>query len=593
MTTDQITVFAILAAALAMFVWGRWRYDIVALGALLLVFLFRLVPVGEVFMGFGHPAVITVAAVLVISRGLFNAGVVDSMSRLLSRVGNRPTVQVATLTGIVVLCSGFMNDVGALALLMPVAIWMSRKSGRSPSLLLMPLAFGSLIGGLTTMIGTPPNIIIATYRAETGAAPFGMFDFTPVGVVVAVAGLIFITLVGWRLTPKRESAETPGELFQIDDYISEVVIPEGSKLAGQTLYHLNAALEEGKQITVTGLIRGDRQIPAPSWYEVLREGDVLIVEADSEDLQFLIEELGFELAESKVDSKEVMESDDIRIMEAIVPPGSTMAGKTAVGLRLRSTYGVNLLAVARRGQRLRTRLGQTRLAVGDILLLQGSQESLQTALASLGCLPLAERGFSLPKPRKVVMAVAIFGAAIAAAAFDLLPVQIAFLIAALLMVLAGMIPVREIYEKIDWPIIILLGAMFPLAGALETTGGAQLISGQMMLLSANFPPVAILIVLMAGTMLLSNVVNNAAAAVLMAPIAINLAGDMGVSADPMLMGVAVGASCAFLTPIGHQSNALVMAPGGYQFGDYWRLGLPLSILVVAVAALLIPLIWSF
>ncbi|MBR9981652.1 MAG: SLC13 family permease [Desulfatitalea sp.] len=593
MTVEQTVVFAILLATLVFFVWGRWRYDIVALGALFLVFIAGLIPPAEVFVGFGHPAVITVAAVLVISRGLLNAGVVDGMSRLLARVGTRPMVQVATLTGIVVLCSGFMNNVGALALLMPVAIWMSRQSGRSPSLLLMPLAFGSLIGGLLTLIGTPPNIIIATYRTQTGAPPFGMFDFAPVGVGVAVVGLIFIALVGWRLTPRRDSGDASEELFEIDDYITEVVVPESSKMVNQTVYHMNAAMEEGKQITVAGLIRGDRHIPAPSWYEVLQAGDLLIVEADSDELQFLIEELGFELAENKVHSKESMESDDIRIIEAIVTPGSPMAGKTAVGMRLRRTHFVNLLAVARQGQRLKSRLGQIRIAIGDILLLQGSQDALQAALTNLGCLPLAERGFRLPKPRKVLMAVAIFGAAMAAAAFNLLPVQIAFLAAALIMVVTGLIKIDEIYDSIDWPIIILLGAMFPLGHALETTGGAQLIAGKMLLLSDHFPPVVTLAVLMVGTMLLSNVVNNAAAAVLMAPIAISLSVGMGVSVDPLLMGVAVGASCAFLTPVGHQSNALVMAPGGYRFGDYWRLGLPMSILVVAVGVPLIAVFWAF
>ncbi|MBN2568659.1 MAG: SLC13 family permease [Deltaproteobacteria bacterium] len=593
MTLEQTAIFVILLITLGFFIWGRWRYDIVALGALFLVFLVGQVPSDQIFSGFGHPAVITVAAVLVISRGLLNAGVVDGMSRLLGRVGSRPTIQVAALTGIVVLFSGFMNNVGALALLMPVAIWLSRKSGRSPSLLLMPLAFGSLIGGLITLIGTPPNIIIATYRTQTGAPAFGMFDFTPVGGAVAAMGLIFIALVGWRLTPHRESSDSPEELFKIDDYLSEVIVPETSRMVGQTLYHLNSAMEQGKHITVGALIRGDRHIPAPVWYEVLQAGDLLVVEADSEDLQFLVDELGLELAQNKVDSKDAMESEAIRIMEVIVAPGSPITGQTAVGLQLRRRYGVNLLAVARQGQRLKTRLGQIRFTVGDILLLQGDQESLQIAPASLGCLPLAERGFRLPRPRQILIAVAIFGIAMTATALSLMPVQLAFTIAAMVMILVGLISVKEIYESIDWPIIVLLGAMFPLGNALETSGGAQLIADKMLVLSAHFPPPATLGLLMVETMLLSNVVNNAAAAVLMAPIAISLADGMGVSVDPLLMGVAIGASCAFLTPVGHQSNALVMAPGGYRFGDYWRLGLPLSILVVGVSVPLIPIIWSF
>ena len=592
-TFDQIVVFAILLVTLALFVWGRWRYDIVSLCALLLVFIAGPVPAEQVFLGFGHPAVITVAAVLVLSRGLLNAGVVDTLSRYLTKVGSRMTVQVVTLTGIVVFCSGFMNNVGALALLMPVAVWMSRQSGRSPSFLLMPLAFGSLIGGLITLIGTPPNIIIATYRAETGVPPFGMFDFTPVGLGVALAGLLFISLVGWRLTPIREGRGASEELFQIEDYISEVVVPKNSKIVGQTIYHLGSKLEQETEAMVVGLVRGDLHIPAPSWYEIIQAGDILVVEANSEDLKSLMDVVGLELAECKGDCKALLGSDDIRIIEAIITPDSPMPGKTATSLHLRRNYGVNLLAIARQGHRLKTRLGQTRFLIGDILLLQGSEEFLQSAIKSLRCLPLAERGLQLDKPRKIFTAMGIFGGAMAIAALNLMPVQIAFIAAAVIMVLIKLISLNEIYESIDWPIIVLLGAMFPLGQALESTGGAQLIAEKLLLISDRFPPFVTVAILMVGTMLLSNVVNNAAAAVLMAPIAISLAQGMGVSVDPLLMAVAIGASCAFLTPVGHQSNALVMAPGGYRFGDYWHLGLPLSVLTIIIAVPLIMFFWPF
>jgi di/tricarboxylate transporter len=592
-TVDQGIVFAILVATLIMFVWERWRYDIVALGALLAVFLAGLVPAGEVFLGFGHPAVITVAAVLVISRGLMNAGVVDAMSRQLSKVGSRLSMQVAALTGVVVISSAFMNNVGALALLMPVAIWMARQDGRSPSLLLMPLAFGSLIGGLITLIGTPPNIIIATYRTETVGSPFGMFDFAPVGAGVALVGWIFIALLGWRLTPRREAASDSVDLFHIEDYVSEVRVLGTSKIVGRSLYQLEDDLEGEVDAVVVGLVRGDRQIPSPAWNDPMEAGDILLVEADSEDLMALVEGLGLELAESRLEHLDALESDDVRIIEAIVTPNSSMPGETAISVRLRSNYSVNLLAVARQGQRLESRLGRIRFAVGDILLLQGKDKSLKEALAALGCLPLAERGIRLYKPKRIVQAVGLFGAAMAAAAFNLLPVQVAFPAAALVMVVIGLISLHEIYESIDWPIIILLGAMFPLGHALESTGGAQFIADLMLLVSHRFPPAVSLTLLITITMLLSNVVNNAAAAVLMAPIAISLASGMAVSADPMLMGVAVGASCAFLTPVGHQSNALVMAPGGYRFGDYWKMGLPLSFLVVVAAVPLIMLVWPF
>lgn len=590
-TFDQGVVFAILLATLVLFVWGRWRYDLVSVGALLLVFAAGLVPPGEVFLGFGHPAVVTVAAVLVISRGLLNAGVVDAISRHMVKVGHNPTLQVVTLAGLVALCSGFMNNVGALALFIPVAVWMSRQSGRSPSLLLMPLAFGSLLGGLTTLIGTPPNIIIASYRAETGAPAFGMFDFAPVGVGVALAGVAFIALLGPKLTPRREGAADSKDLFHVDDYISEVRVPEHAKVVGHPISKIAVDLGQGTDAVVVGLVRGDEHLAAPSPHEVIEAGDILLVEATSDELEELVDGLGLELAESAVEHRDALESDEVQIVEAIVTPASPMVDKTAITMRLRSNFGVNLLAVARVGHRLQSRLGHTPFAAGDILLLQGRKTALKEALAALECLPLAERGIRLVKTRRTILALGIFGVALAATALGLVPVQVAFVAAALLMVVTRLVALKEVYDSVDWPVIILLGAMFPLGHALESTGGAQLIADEMLSLSHQFPPVVILTALMVGTMLLSNVVNNAAAAVLMAPIAINLANGMGVSVDPLLMGVVVGASCAFLTPVGHQSNALVMVPGGYRFGDYWRLGLPLSLVVVVVAVPLVALFW--
>ena len=590
MTADQMAVFGILAVTLALFVWGRWRYDLVAMAALLTVFIAGLVSADQLFLGFGHPAVVTVAAVLVISRGLINAGVIDTLSHHLGKVGTRPMAQVSALTAIVIVSSGFMNNVGALALLMPVAIWMSRRSGRSPSLLLMPLAFGSLIGGLITLIGTPPNIIIALFREETGKPAFAMFDFTPVGAGVALAGLLFIALVGWRLTPRRKGQIAPEELFEIDSYISEILIPEDSKFVGQTIFHLTSAMEKETEATVVDLVRNGRHLPAPSWYEIIQADDIVMVKAAPEDLKTLVDGLGLKLAESKSHPKTTLGSEDVRIVEAVIATDSPLAGKTAASLYLRHNYGVNLLAIARSGRRLKSQLGQTQLIIGDILLLQGKDESLQNLLKTFKCLPLAERGFRIGQPSRIVMAVGIFILAMLFSIFNVLPVQVAFAASAVIMILAGLVPLKEIYESIDWPIIVLLGAMFPLGHALESTGGARLIAEKLLILSGHLPPMGILSVLMVGTMLLSNVVNNAAAAVLMAPIAITLAEGMTVSADPLLMTVAVGASCAFLTPMGHQSNALVMAPGGYEFCDYWRLGLPLSLLVIVIA---VPLILHF
>jgi di/tricarboxylate transporter len=613
MTGEQLIVFGVLAATLVLFVWNRWRYDLVALAALLACALTGVVPAEEVFAGLGHPAVISVAAVLVLSRGLLNAGVVDSVARRLMQVGERPWAQVAALTGIVALSSGFMNNVGALALFMPVAIWMSRQSGRSPSYLLMPLAFGSLLGGTLTLIGTPPNLIIAGYRAEAGEAPFGMFAFLPVGAAVTVAGVLFIALLGWRLVPRRQEQEGNGDLFEISAYLTEVRVPEGCKYAGRTLHALIGAVEDEADVQVIALIRGDERQRMPSTYEVLREGDILLVEADSDSLKALLDVTGVELAadveeqENKArDEQEAAEQaveqekaeknhksrhGELTLAEAIVSPGSMLVGTSASGLDLRERHGVNVLAVARQGQRLRQRLGEIRFAAGDILLLQAREDALQSSLNSLGCLPLASRGLSITTPRNVMLASAIFAITLASIAFGLLPAATALVTGALVMILVGLIPLGRIYESIDMPVIVLVAAMLPVGQALETTGGSQLIADALLELGQSLPAAATMALLMVAVMLISNVVNNAAAAVLAAPVAISLARGMDASVDPFLMAVAIGASCAFLTPIGHQSNTLVMAPGGYRFGDYWRLGLPLSILVVLCAVPAILWIW--
>ena len=587
---QQTIVFGVLALALLLFVWGRWRYDIVALLALLVVTMTGIIPGDQAFAGFGHPAVITVAAVLVVSRGLRNSGVVDSLANLLFRLGKRPTVQVGALSSLVAVFSAFMNNVGALALLMPVAIRMARKNGRSPSLLLMPLAFGSLLGGLITLIGTPPNIIIATFRAETGAAPFRMFDFTPVGLGVVVAGVLFIALVGWRLVPQRKGAASREELFEIGDYITEVTIPEGSKLVDKRLRDL-ASLTDA-EVVVVGLVRDERRQHAPSNFVKLQAGDLLIVEADSDDLRELVEAAGLKLSGSRKLGEEALGSNDqVGLMEAVVMSDSQMVRQTARSLNLRWRFGVNLLGVARQGTRLRGRLRNIRFQVGDVLLLQGPGETLSETLSTLGCLPLAERGLRLGRPRRIFWGVAIFVAALATAAIGLLPVQVAFIGAAVAMLLANMLSLREAYESIDWSIIVLLGAMIPVGQALEVSGGAELIANGVLAASGQMPPVMTLVIILVGTMFLSDLVNNAAAAVLMAPIAISVAGGMGASADPFLMSVAIGASCAFLTPIGHQSNTLVMGPGGYQFGDYWRMGLLLEVIITGVSIPLIMLFW--
>ncbi len=586
---ERWIVFGTLAAALALFVHGKWRYDLVALLALLVLSVAGIVPAAEAFLGFGHPAVVTVAAVLIISAVMRSAGVVELLVRLLEHVGQRRVVQVSTLTLLVALASAFMNNVGALAILMPAAISLARAANRSPSYLLMPLAFGSLLGGLVTLIGTPPNVIIAMVRADATGEAFRMFDFACVGAGVALAGVALIGLVGWWLVPERKGDSSAEEMFEIDEYTTELRVTEQSKIEGRTLREIGQAVDA--DFVIVGLARGQRRVVMPSIHETPRVDDVLLVEGDAESIKALRDALKLELVGDKELRDELLKSDSIEVVEAIVAPDSYIERRSAGQLNLRRRFGVNLLGVARQGRRLRQRLRDVRFRAGDVLLLQGDGQALPEAIAKLGCLPLARRGLRLGQPRRVALSLGLFAAALAVMALGWLPVQLALSACAVAMVLARLITLREAYGAVDWPIIVLLAAMIPVGEALESTGGARWIADALWSLTQGLPAAATIGALLVGTTLLSNVINNAAATVLMAPIGLRLAESMAVSCDPFLMAVALGASSAYLTPIGHQSNTLVLGPGGYRFGDYLRLGLPVTLLTWLVGLPLILLFW--
>ena len=602
--TPSTLVFIVLGLTLVAFIWGRFRYDLVALAALLGSVMLGLVPADEAFAGFGHPAVITVAAVLVLSRGFERSGVVDVIANQVLKVGERLMLQLLVLVGTVVVLSGVMNNVGALALLLPVAMRLAREHNTSPSLLLMPLAFGSLLGGLTTLIGTPPNIIISTYRGNITGDNFGMFSFSPVGIVVALVGLAFIVLVGWRLTPKRSSQAAADDMFDTANYLVELKVTEDSKANGLTLQQLRDELEE--TIPVLAVVREDNRRAGYQFHGVLREGDILLLEAGPDELKLLEDKVGLSaIAEpeepedgkeqredaEKGDERQPVDTEGLQLIEAVVRNDSMMINRSVRQLRLNHQFGLHLVAVARDGGRLKQRLRDIRFQTGDVLLLQGSENEIADSLSTLGCLPLANRELHLGQPRKLAVSVGIFALAIVAMLFDLLPAAVAMSTAALVSLLIGVLPLRDGYQAIDGPVIVLLAAMLPVGEALETSGGADIIADALLRFGVEWPIIVSLVGLFLLSMLLSNVVNNAAAALLMAPIAASLANGFDASLDPFLMVVAVSASCAFLTPIGHQSNTLVLGPGGYRFGDYWKLGLPLSLVVMAAAIPAILWVW--
>jgi di/tricarboxylate transporter len=604
-TTSQILLLVILAATVATFLWGRWRHDMVAVGALLACVAAGLVDAEAAFAGFGHPAVITVACVLVLSRGLQTSGAVDVLVQRVVPSTGGPFVSVASLITLAAVLSAFMNNVGALALLMPVAIQIAARQNLPPGKVLMPLAFGSILGGMTTLIGTPPNLIVSGFRRQASGESFAMFDYAPVGVAVAIVGIAFVTIACWRLVPTRQRAGA--ETFETGNYLTEARVSEKGKAAGMTLREIEAELE-GADAQVVGLIRDEVRIPAPSAARIVRTGDILVVEAEPKRLAEVLSSLDLKLEEDRPDQladddskvaagadsdgrARAIQSEDIALMELAVLPDSMLVGRSATDIRLRTRYGINLLAISRQGRRSVERLRSLQLRAGDVLLMQGAQEVLLEFANTAGCVPLAERALRLPQPREAILATLIMGIAVGGAAFGLVPAAISFAGGVLATMIFRVVPARRVYEAIDWPVIVLLGALIPVAGAMATTGTADLIAQALISEVARGHTIVTLVLILVLTMTLSDFMNNAATAAVMCPIAIGTAAVLGTSADPFLMAVAVGASCAFLTPIGHQNNTLILGPGGFSFGDYWRLGLPLEILVIAVGVPVILLVW--
>jgi di/tricarboxylate transporter len=619
MTNDQYLILAVLLAAVAMFLWGKWRHDMVALGALLACVLAGLVPSSESFSGFGHPAVITVACVLVLSRGLQTSGAVDGLTRLVLPARAGTILSMTALIGLGALLSAFMNNVGAMALLMPIAIQISKRLKLAPGQVLMPLAFGTIFGGMTTLIGTPPNLIVSGFRSDLTGQSFSMFDFSPVGFTVAAAGVLFIVLIMWRLVPVRKQAGVEG--FESGAYTTEARVSEKSKAVGMTVADIETALGE-TDTRIIGMVRNEVRLTAPNPHRRIYAGDILVIEADAEELAGILSELGLKLEEAgdadkqKMNDKENAEgkpeggdtrpddnehkendddkktgSDDIVLMELTVLPNSVLRGRSARDLLLRTRYGLNLLALSRHGKQSKKRLRSTALRAGDLLLMQGPPDAVLEFASDYGCVPLAERELRIPDKRKAFTASIIMALAIAVAAFGLLPAAVAFSIGVLFSMVFKTIPPRAVYDAVDWPVIVLLGALMPVAGAMETTGTADIIARVLMNSIAQGNAVFGLAVILIVSMFLSDLMNNAATAAVMCPIAIGTAGTLGVNPDTFLMAVAIGASCAFLTPIGHQNNTLILGPGGFRFGDFWKPGLLAEIIVVGISIPMLLWIW--
>jgi di/tricarboxylate transporter len=486
--------------------------------------------------------------------------------------------------------SALMNNVAALAVLMPVDLQASSKAKRSPALTLMPLSFASILGGMITLIGTPPNIIIAEFRNDQLGEPFSMFDFAYVGLPCAAVGVVFIATIGWRLIPRERALHDTGrELQELGEYLAELKVPQGASIVGKRVAELDSIAEENEAMFV-GLIRRGRRLPGAARSETVSAEDVLVLEARPEVIDQLVGALGLEYVR-RAAGDDATANEDLAPMEVVVPEGARIQGRSARSLRLLNRHGVTLLGVSRQGRPFREQVRDLVIEAGDVLLLLGPSEGLPDIANWLGCLPLAERGLHIVQRNKAVVAVAIFAGAVLLASVGLVHLPVALAGAVVLLVATKVVPPRQLYESVEWPVIVLLGSMIPIGVALETSGGTQLIAESIIGVAAGSSPVVVLTILMVVTMTLSDVMNNTATTIIAAPIAIELADSLRVNADPFLMCVAVAASCAFLTPIGHKNNTLIMGPGGYRFRDYWRMGLPLEILVIGVGVPAILWAW--
>ncbi|MGE5722269.1 MAG: SLC13 family permease [Sphingomonadales bacterium] len=588
MTLQQTLAFGILAGMMLLFMWGKLRYDLVAILALVASVTVGIVPADKAFSGFSDDIVIIVASALVVSAAVARSGVIEAILARVSSGLSRTSSQIFLLVGSVTFLSALVKNIGALAMLMPAAFQMAKKSNSSPSSFLMPMSFGSLLGGLMTLIGTSPNIIVSRVREEMTGQPFGMFDYTPVGLGLAVAGLIFLRF-GYRLLPSgRRALPTLGEALDINDYVTEARIPGGSVANGLTVAALTTRFDE--DITVAGIHRDENQL-APLPDASLETGDILLLRGEPEALERAIVTTGLELSGQHRTTVTETASNEMGVIEAVVGTNSVLIGQAAGRMDLHDRHGVNLLAVARGSERINARLRDVTLAAGDILVLQGKLDRLPERLRELGCLPLAERSLRLGKDTRGLLAIGILAAAMLLTALGWVPVAMAFFGAAGLMMLSGALPPREAYNHIEWPILVMLGCLIPVSDALRTTGGTEVIANWLSATAATLPPWGAVGLILLAAMAVTPFLNNAATVLVMAPIAAEFAGNLGYRPEAFLMAVAVGAGSDFLTPIGHQCNTLVMGPGGYRFGDYARLGAPLSLIVVLIGVPLILAVW--
>ena len=588
LNTPQLLSVAVIVVMMAAFIWGRFRYDLVAALSLLLAVAVGVVPAEKAFSGFSDDIVIIVGSALLVSAGVARSGIMAAAIQRYVPVLTSVRLQMLLLVSVVAVLSAFVKNIGALAIMMPIAFQFARRSGASPSVFLMPMAFASLLGGLMTQIGTSPNIVVSRLRAEITGTSFSMFDFTPVGLALTVVGVTFLMFFYWLVPVRQRQDVSVHQALDIRNYVTEARVTAESAAAGKTLGDLLKIA--GGEAIITSVMREGAVRITPFPDATLRAGDRLIIEGDPEALDRVVGQGDLSITGNRRVTREGKPTEVVAI-EAVVGEASSLAGWSASGLLLFHRFNVNILAVSRKGVRLDQSPGDIEIRMGDVLLLQGDQQNMPEFLREFGLLPLAERTLPLGSTRRGIVALAILATAMGVTAVGLLPVAIAFFSAAVAMVLSKVVPLREVYANVDGPILVMLAALIPVSDSLRVTGATDVMASHLATIGAGMPAFAALGLILVVSMSVTPFLNNAATVLVMAPIAAGFAASLGYRPEAFLMAVAIGAGCDFLTPIGHQCNTLVMGPGGYRFSDYPRLGLPLSILVVIAAVPLLMIVW--
>lgn len=591
MTIPQMILFAIFGGVMVLMFSGRWRHDLVAFAGLMAGVVLGVVPSDQAFAGFGHPATMVVALILVVTAGLRRSGAVAALTRLLVSADRPVSLHIALIGGIGGLLSGFMNNIAALAILMPIDIQIARKAGRAAGLTLMPLAFATILGGMLTLIGTPPNLIVSGFRQDVLGEPYRMFDFLPVGGAVAIAGIIFIALIGWRLIPVHHgSTAADNGTAARREYQALLVVTEDSGPSGKTVGDLASDAEKA-EVRILAVNRHGHAVEQPLEEIELAAGDIIVIRGGPDELDDFRSAQKLAFPDGRQEPRARRREENQSLVECLVPVGAAIVGRNAQAMGLVNRHDSVLLGLRRRGRIISRHLHRQTIEAGDLMLILIPESRIDEVVGALGGLRLDGSARSVMREAQMALTLGLFALAVLLTSLGWVTMPIALGCVLVAYVLFGVLSINEVYDHIDWPVVVLLGSMIPLGLALDSTGGTALIASGLVAVTQGAPAWVALVLLMVVTMFLSDVLNNNATTIIAAPVGIRLAEQLGVNPDAFLMGVAVSAACAFLTPIGHQNNTLVMGPGDYHFSDYWRMGLPLEVIVMLVSVPMLLMVW--